>query len=358
MRHIVGRWSLLILLVCAVVALGVSFVSGSENTYPDLIANGGFEDGRAPWSRSSSTGAFEVTNDRPHTGSAAAQLTAPSSSLVTVSQTVSASRGASYRLTAYTLFNDPAYTRVRVSLRWIRSAPSTPRHFPAEPGADWRELSTDWIEPPSGTTRIEIVLSAETGADAPSGPVLFDDVALYEQPPPHLLHPPPQTASSRLRNEALSRPAEVDWNGDGRVDGGDEWVELYAEEEADLQDWWIADESGRRYVFRALRMVARSHFQLLSSETALILNDSGDVVRLHRPDGTLADELVLPPLDRDATVSRYPDGAREVTTEFLPTPREENGSRGRIPTPTPEPTSTPIPTNTPEPTNTPDLQHS
>jgi len=28
----------------------------------------------------------------------------------------------------------------------------------------------------------------------------------------------------------------VDWNGDGRVDGGDEWVELYAEEEADLQD--------------------------------------------------------------------------------------------------------------------------
>lgn len=119
-----------------------------------------------------------------------------------------------------------------------------------------------------------------------------------------------------LLNEVLPAPA-VDHNEDGKIDGDDEFIELYnpGTQPVSLAGWQLSDNTGdanpaRRFVFPAGSILQGGEYLLLWRQASWInLNIESDFVRLLRPDGTEADFVgwgERPP--RTRSLSRFPDG--------------------------------------------------
>jgi hypothetical protein len=126
----------------------------------------------------------------------------------------------------------------------------------------------------------------------------------------------PSQEGTVLINEVLPAPA-ADHNGDGKVDGDDEFIELYnpGTQPVALAGWQLSDNTGdavpeRRFTFKAGRYIAGGERLLLwRQETYINQNVTGDYIRLLTPDGGEVDRIAWDASPDDGwTISRLPDG--------------------------------------------------
>jgi len=141
-------------------------------------------------------------------------------------------------------------------------------------------------------------------------------------------------------NEFLPAPHDVDWNGDGKVDSDDEWIELYnrGSVAVDLGGWQLDDVAGggsNPYTLPPGSNIAPQSFLLFfGQQTKLALNNDGDSVRLLWPTGLVADSFVYTTTTYDQSYSRTEDGGGTWTRTYPPSPGQPNRP---APTPTPTP---------------------
>jgi hypothetical protein len=144
-------------------------------------------------------------------------------------------------------------------------------------------------------------------------------------------------------NEFVPRPGH-DWNGDGVVNVGDEYIEIlnHGVVEVNLSGYTLDDEvniGSTPYRLPSVVLQPGERMAFFESETGLQLSDGGDGVRLLRPNGQLFDAynytIVRFP---DHAYCRYPDngGADDWNTNCFPTPNRQNSLSG-VSAPTPEP---------------------
>ncbi|MEI6221269.1 MAG: lamin tail domain-containing protein [bacterium] len=116
-------------------------------------------------------------------------------------------------------------------------------------------------------------------------------------------------------NKFLPKQAS-DWNGDGIVDGNDEWIELYntKPDPISLLGWKIDDVAGggsKEYTIAQESSIAGfGTLVFFKKQTGVILNDTGDTVRLTDPAGNV-DEYVYSAsqVSADVAVGRCPAGS-------------------------------------------------
>lgn len=152
-------------------------------------------------------------------------------------------------------------------------------------------------------------------------------------------------AETIMLNEILPAPRS-DWNGDGRSDTDDEWVELYnpGPEAVGLGGWILDDRpdggSPPYTIPLGMEIPPRGFILLYRSQTRLALNDDGDTVRLLRPEGSLADEFSYPGSRDDQSFSRTLEGGWSADYEVTPgapnrpRPSQSQPSRGDEVSPT------------------------
>ncbi len=128
-------------------------------------------------------------------------------------------------------------------------------------------------------------------------------------------------------SEVLPNPARTDWNRDGRVDAGDEWIELYnaGPDEIDLTDWVLDDQQGasKPFVFPAGATLSASGYMVLyGSITGIDLNNRTGRVRLINPHGRVVDSVTFRLIGPDLSYSR--DLSGEWHVDWLPSPGRAN----------------------------------
>ena len=138
--------------------------------------------------------------------------------------------------------------------------------------------------------------------------------------------PPFNPAAVRL-NEILPVPAPVDVDGDGIPDELGEWIELYNAGSivASLGGWLLDDGEGGSapYRIREGAVLQPGAFAVFGGrETGIVLDDSGDKVRLLAPAGTVVDAITFGPLAPNASYSRGEGGTWH--TDWPPSPGRPN----------------------------------
>jgi hypothetical protein len=104
----------------------------------------------------------------------------------------------------------------------------------------------------------------------------------------------------------------MDWDGDGRANELDEWIELYnaGSEPTDLSGWLLqaaANEIGYRIPDGTL--LDRNAFLVLyRKETGIVLEDGGGTVRLLEASGQLVDAVTFGAVGADANYYRSEAG--------------------------------------------------
>jgi hypothetical protein len=129
-------------------------------------------------------------------------------------------------------------------------------------------------------------------------------------------------------SEVLSYPQSINWDGRGRANAQDEWIELYnpTSRPVDVSRWSI-EVPGRRLteVYRFGRgsvIQAKGSLLLFQRESRLILDDQGGTLRLRDATGKLMDSVRYPALLPDTSYSR--DAAGLWHTDWPPSPGEAN----------------------------------
>jgi hypothetical protein len=142
-------------------------------------------------------------------------------------------------------------------------------------------------------------------------------------------------------NEYLPH-STTDWNGDGRVDTGDEYVELLnmGTEPVNLNKWKLDNGSGTpAYILPGMILLPRQMALFYHRDSGLALSDGGSSVRLLKPDGRTADISNYPVVAAaDQTWCRMPDGIGAWAFACRPTPGRPNALLGSVP---PAPAATP-----------------
>ncbi len=220
-------WCVLFLLLSLVSGnLRLDHSSASQDTYPNNLPNGNFENGKQEWRVRPLDGSFEVVEREDGRGLAAA-LWAPASTSVEIFQPISIEPGSEYRLSGETLWTDSGYEYVlmRASFKGADGKTRQVREFHATAGQnDWQDLGSQWLTPPADAKWLEFALSVTASTSTPEGPVLFDNISLEHNVPPAPTPEATATPSPPTEiyvNEVLSRPA-TDWNRDGATNQGDE----------------------------------------------------------------------------------------------------------------------------------------
>jgi len=154
--------------------------------------------------------------------------------------------------------------------------------------------------------------------------------ATHKPTPTRTLTPPPPPPLLAI-NEFVPRPGH-DWNNDGVVNVGDEYIELlnHGVVNVNLTGYTLDDEvnvGSDAFRLPALTLRPGERYVFYGSETGLLLGDGGDAVRLLKPNGQLADAynyfIVESP---DQSFCRLPDngGADDWNQNCYPTPGLQN----------------------------------
>jgi hypothetical protein len=160
-------------------------------------------------------------------------------------------------------------------------------------------------------------------------------------------------------NEFLAR-AGTDWNNDGRVDVGDEFIEVINAGTVNVSlggyklDDYELDADGKLisngFTLPSQTLKPGEKMVYYGSQTGILLDDSGDTVRLLRST-TLVDAVSYPVVKTlDSSVCRYTDGYGTWIMGCFPTPGRPNELMGdRQPTASDGPvTACYLPDSTPE----------
>ena len=155
---------------------------------------------------------------------------------------------------------------------------------------------------------------------------------------PLIVREPPPTATPTATpdphlvtiNEFLPKPDVIDWNGDGKVDSDDEWVELYnaADIPVDVSGWALDDEAdaGSPLYFLPAGTVIPPHGFLLlfGAQTGINYANTKDVVRLLYRNGELLEEYRYYATWFDRSFSKTVDGGHVWTIWYPPSPGRPN----------------------------------
>jgi hypothetical protein len=138
---------------------------------------------------------------------------------------------------------------------------------------------------------------------------------------------PPFTPAGVGINEILPVPAPVDVDGDGVPDELDEWIELYnaGSTAVSLGGWLLDDGEGGSAPYQipeAVVLQPGAFAVFGGQETRIVLDDSGDTVRLSASEGTVVDAVTFGPLAPNASYSRGEDGTWH--TDWPPSPGRPN----------------------------------
>lgn len=116
---------------------------------------------------------------------------------------------------------------------------------------------------------------------------------------------------SLVINEFLPHP-HTDWNDDGVVNVGDEYIELINVGAAtiNIQNWELDNGSNTAYyTLPNMNLLPRQIVLFFHSETGIPLSDGGGTVRLLKPNRQTADIYNYPPVEAmDVSWCRLPDG--------------------------------------------------
>lgn len=123
---------------------------------------------------------------------------------------------------------------------------------------------------------------------------------------------PPARVSQIIINEFLVHPRS-DWNNDGLVDSGDEFIELMnvGNVSADLQGWRLDDQDGDSppYTISGVSLAPGARVVFFASQTGLLLSKRSDSVRVFKANGVISDAFTYTTVPvRDQTWCRLPDG--------------------------------------------------
>ena len=115
-----------------------------------------------------------------------------------------------------------------------------------------------------------------------------------------------------MLNEFLPHP-RTDWNGDGTMDTGDEYIELInmGTASVNVSNWKLDNGAGSANSFALpnLTLLPRQIAVFYHADTGIGLSDVGSSVRLLKPDGRTADIYNYPFVTAaDRTWCRLPDG--------------------------------------------------
>jgi hypothetical protein len=143
-------------------------------------------------------------------------------------------------------------------------------------------------------------------------------------------------------SEFLPAPKAVDWDGDGKANRVDEWIELHndSQEDVDLGGCMLDDAAGEEWdpfvVPEGTMLLAGEYRVFYRCDTHIILNNDRDSVRLLAPDGVVVDAFDYEQTDYDLSFARLMGCSGGWVGGWPPSPGEPNA------TPTPSaPPSTP-----------------
>jgi hypothetical protein len=145
--------------------------------------------------------------------------------------------------------------------------------------------------------------------------------------------PPPLLAIS----EFVPRPGS-DWNNDGFINTGDEYIELlnYGVVNIVLSGYKLDDEvnvGSAPFPLPSITLKPGERYVFYGSQTGLLLSDGGDGVRLLKPNGQLMDAYNYSVVQfPNQSFCRLPDngGAGDWNTNCFPTPGLRNSLSGNI----------------------------
>jgi hypothetical protein len=134
--------------------------------------------------------------------------------------------------------------------------------------------------------------------------------------------------SSVVINEFLPR-ARYDWNGDGKVDSGDEFIEILnlSDQPISISGWMLDVKPGTAppYYIRNVIIQAGARLAFFGSETGLFLSSGGDTVRLLKLNGQVSDAFTYDVVSApDQSWCRLPDGGSKWVFGCTPTIMETN----------------------------------
>jgi hypothetical protein len=151
---------------------------------------------------------------------------------------------------------------------------------------------------------------------------------------------PTRTATAIVENLVLNEVvprAGHDWNGDGRVDVYDEYIEVVniGFVEVDLKNWKLDDlpnQGSSPYILPSLMIKPGQRIAFFGLNTGISLSDGGDTVRLLRPTNQIADALSYTVVTKpDQSWCRLPDSGNQWQDTCFPTPFGENATYGVFP---------------------------
>lgn len=131
----------------------------------------------------------------------------------------------------------------------------------------------------------------------------------------------------------------ADLNGDGKIDGGDEFIEIIniSNFAVPLTNWFLddGDPTSPSYPLAGNVLSPGQHLAFFASETGVYLRNDGDTVFLIRPGGKPGDLYAYPFVEeRGKSYCRIPDGSGQWYFGCTPTIDLPNYF-GAEPTPTP-----------------------
>jgi hypothetical protein len=234
----------------------------------------------------------------------------------------------------------------------VFSPTPTPTHTPtatatwtATPTATPTEMPTETPTPTATWTATPTETPTETPTATPTE-TPTDEVTTPTPTPTPVVGTPVVPTGAHL-SELLPNPRDVNWDGRGRANAQDEWIELrnLTNRPVDLSRWTI-EVPGRRLSqsFRLPRgsvLPANGYMVLFQRQTRLILDDQGGTLRLLDATGDLVDSVRYPALKPDQSYSRDATGVWHA--DWPPSPGQPNApvSPDARPSDTPTPTATP-----------------
>ena len=128
-------------------------------------------------------------------------------------------------------------------------------------------------------------------------------------------------------NEILPAPRTVDWDGDGKANAADEWIEIHnaSVRPVDLSGWRLETGKGGGINYRIPRgttLRAGAILVFYQRQTRLKLDDAGGTVRLVDRSGKVADTVRYGALSPDASYSR--DAKNAWHGDWPPSPGSAN----------------------------------
>lgn len=364
-------------LCCALlILLGSILINGaatSASSSGNLIKAGDFQGDTSAWrifgSYPSTGPSYAVEPAVPGSSDLSAKLSLHPdgrNTYITVDQLIyGIEPGARYHFSASVLAgNNTVYEDTKVTVVWADHSKGDIRvEFPITPShtEEWQLVEQDLTAQGNmNSARVEMRISSNAFANMSDyvQPVYFDNFSLTKiaDPPPTPTPSPtatPVPPSPCNRADLSTAPGgthavrmnEVLTNPDPNAERPVQWLELYSNADLpmELTYWYFDDGPGghRCYQFRDKYVILAHDFLVWYPGAAFHFSTGESTLRLIDPNGEVVDQIEVPELGVGRSVQRIPDGADALSTDWLPTPKMNNGSNGHVPQPTPTPGPSP-----------------